>query len=338
MKSAAVRLYGNAYSPPTRACLWLLRRFDIPFEYTNVNMFAGEEEDDDTKLFKQRHKAGTVPFLSDGSFQLSQGSSILKYLVEKFELPDHLYPRESLEKRAKIDQWLFWQHLNLRSACGALMHESVTKEISGSRSNSSSGAKRADWNRVITRTPSILNMTEPNSDGGVKGKLERPLENSQNRTPSFSDRKNVRKKQQATMSRRLEVRGGKLVDASASTVDDALIYLDTMLGENAFILGNELSLADVRIGMEINQIEAERHLKYARYGQMRYDLSEEPPLPNNIGRWISRLNELPFFAESHGMLDVHAKLFAAQQDFYRSRCEGLGDVDPSNSNTLQSAT
>lgn len=43
--------------------------------------------------------------------------AILKYLCETFDLPDHWYPKD-LKKRARVDQYLAWQHLNVRKSGG----------------------------------------------------------------------------------------------------------------------------------------------------------------------------------------------------------------------------
>lgn len=52
-----------------------------------------------------------VPALKDGDFTLSESVAILMYLAEKYKVPDHWYPA-NLEKRAKINEFLFW-HVNV---------------------------------------------------------------------------------------------------------------------------------------------------------------------------------------------------------------------------------
>ena len=37
----------------------------------------------------------------------------MRYLVQKYKLPDHWYPSEP-QRRAKIDEYLDWHHQNLR--------------------------------------------------------------------------------------------------------------------------------------------------------------------------------------------------------------------------------
>lgn len=261
--AGAMRLFGNVYSPPTRACLWLLRSFDIPHKFEPVDVWKGEAK---TAVFKKMNPSCTVPVLKDGDFVLFQGASIMRYLCEKHDLPSHIYPKECLEKRAQIDQWLFWQHLNIRSAAGALMQ--------GTRSKN------------LERSPSKYS-------------------NSTN--ISYDDR-------------RMESRGGVLVETDGGTFTRALDVLDTVLSKQDFIGGEEFCLADLRMTFEIAQIEAEKHLKYVRYGNLRYDMSKEVSLPPNVAMWHARMALLPGMAETcDEMMEIHSKLFKAQHDFFVSR-------------------
>ena len=44
-------------------------------------------------------------------------SAIMKYLVKKYNLPDHWYPKDD-QKQAKVDEYLFWHAANLRHGAG----------------------------------------------------------------------------------------------------------------------------------------------------------------------------------------------------------------------------
>uniref|UniRef100_H9GF27 glutathione transferase n=1 Tax=Anolis carolinensis TaxID=28377 RepID=H9GF27_ANOCA len=55
-----------------------------------------------------------VPFLKDGDFVLTEGPAILLYLARKYGTPDHWYPSDA-EKRARVDEYLFWHQSNMRA-------------------------------------------------------------------------------------------------------------------------------------------------------------------------------------------------------------------------------
>ena len=56
-----------------------------------------------------------VPMLEDGEFRLTEGSAILKYLADKYELPS--YPKD-LKKRAKVNEMMDWLNTQLYSHLG----------------------------------------------------------------------------------------------------------------------------------------------------------------------------------------------------------------------------
>ena len=40
--------------------------------------------------------------------------AIMRYIAIKFNVPEHWFPRKDVQKAAKIDEFLNWQHLNIR--------------------------------------------------------------------------------------------------------------------------------------------------------------------------------------------------------------------------------
>lgn len=56
---------------------------------------------------------------------MSSSVAILLYLSRKYEVPDHWYPQD-LQARARVDEYLAWQHTTLRSSCTRAMWQKVS--------------------------------------------------------------------------------------------------------------------------------------------------------------------------------------------------------------------
>lgn len=56
---------------------------------------------------------------------MSPSVAILLYLSRKYEAPDHWYPQD-LQARARVDEYLAWQHTTLRSCCTRAMWQKVS--------------------------------------------------------------------------------------------------------------------------------------------------------------------------------------------------------------------
>lgn len=55
---------------------------------------------------------------------VSPSVAILLYLSRKFKTPDHWYPQD-LQARARVDEYLAWQHTALRSSCTRVLWQKV---------------------------------------------------------------------------------------------------------------------------------------------------------------------------------------------------------------------
>jgi glutathione S-transferase len=77
-----------------------------------VNVYKLENHTPD---FIKINPARQIPAITDGSFNLAESHTILRYLHSTRECADHWYPSCS-KKRAMVDQYLDWHHTNLRAA------------------------------------------------------------------------------------------------------------------------------------------------------------------------------------------------------------------------------
>nr|ANS53399.1 glutathione-S-transferase theta class 1 [Sitophilus oryzae]AVR54963.1 glutathione-s-transferase theta class 3 [Sitophilus oryzae] len=113
---SALKYYFDLMSQPSRAVYVFLKITKIPFEPYAVALRKGEHRTDD---FKQNfNKFQKVPFIHHGDFKLAESIAIVRYLSKQYKdnVPDYLYPSDAKEQ-AKVDEFLEWQHLNIRLHC-----------------------------------------------------------------------------------------------------------------------------------------------------------------------------------------------------------------------------
>lgn len=110
MAGVGLKVYYDLMSQPSRAVVLFLKANNIPFTPKPVALRKGEhlgEEYGETNPFH------LVPAIDDNGFKITESVAILKYLADKHQVPDHWYPKD-LKKRAQVDSYMAWQHLNLR--------------------------------------------------------------------------------------------------------------------------------------------------------------------------------------------------------------------------------
>ncbi|XP_044051138.1 glutathione S-transferase theta-1a [Siniperca chuatsi] len=111
--SDIMELYLDLLSQPCRAVFLFAKAVGIPFEFKLVDLAAGQQYSEE---FGKISIAKKVPVMKDGSFILTESVAILKYLVQKYSssVADHWYPA-NLQQRARVNEYLSWQHMNLRA-------------------------------------------------------------------------------------------------------------------------------------------------------------------------------------------------------------------------------
>ncbi|CAI5649298.1 glutathione S-transferase theta-1 [Oreochromis niloticus] len=110
-----MELYLDLISPPCRAVFLFAKALGIPFEFKYVDLIAGQQYSSE---FGELNIVAKIPVMKDGGFTLSESTAILKYLVQKYSgsVGDHWFPA-GLQQRARANEYLSWQHANLRGHC-----------------------------------------------------------------------------------------------------------------------------------------------------------------------------------------------------------------------------
>nr|WET52674.1 glutathione S-transferase [Phaedon brassicae]WET52799.1 glutathione S-transferase [Phaedon brassicae] len=113
-----LKLYYDLLSQPSRALYIFLKLTGVPFQECPVSLMEGEHK---TEEFKQKYsKFQKVPFIHDGDFKLIESIGIMRYITREYPIEDHWYPKDS-KKQAKVDEYLEWQHLNIRLNCSTFL-------------------------------------------------------------------------------------------------------------------------------------------------------------------------------------------------------------------------
>lgn len=121
MSDDKIVVYGVELSQPTRTVTWLLRYHDVPFTIKPTNPGSNKPNGSRHPDFLAMNPAGTVPVIkdTDGTI-IGESNAIITYLAEKYGWND-VFPqgKGNEAKRAQINYWLNWGHLNSRGFSGA---------------------------------------------------------------------------------------------------------------------------------------------------------------------------------------------------------------------------
>ena len=97
-----MKLYMHPVSTVCRPIRLLCAENGIKLDEETVDLMTGAHHQEP---FASLNPNRQVPFLVDGDLRLSEGSAILKYIAEKYQLP--AYPAD-LKKRAKTNEVMDW--------------------------------------------------------------------------------------------------------------------------------------------------------------------------------------------------------------------------------------
>lgn len=107
-------IYADHMSQPSRAVLAFCHITKVPFRLVEIRVLRGEVL---TEEFAKISPSQTVPTLVHGSLVLYESNSILTYLADLVQVPDHWYPSDP-KYRSLVNNYLHWHHLNVRYGCG----------------------------------------------------------------------------------------------------------------------------------------------------------------------------------------------------------------------------
>ena len=97
-----MKLYMHPVSTATRPVRLFMAENGIECEDVMVDILKGEHYQEP---YASLNPNRLVPMLEDGDLRLTEGSAILKYLADKYDLP--AYPKD-LKKRAKVNEAMDW--------------------------------------------------------------------------------------------------------------------------------------------------------------------------------------------------------------------------------------
>lgn len=61
--------------------------------------------------------------------------AIIQYLCNRYDLPEHWYPRKDIKAQAKVNEYLNWQHANTRMNCAMVFRHLVSRPVKSSMWN-----------------------------------------------------------------------------------------------------------------------------------------------------------------------------------------------------------
>lgn len=105
-----VQVYLDLLSQPCRALHVLLSCTGVPHTVRPVALRKGENR---TPEFTKLNPMQKVPVMEDNGFVLTESDAIMKYLCNRYDVPEHWYPRQP-ERRARVDEYTAWHHTNTR--------------------------------------------------------------------------------------------------------------------------------------------------------------------------------------------------------------------------------
>ncbi|XP_035893572.1 glutathione S-transferase theta-2-like [Anopheles stephensi] len=110
--SRGLKLYYDFMSQPSRALYIFLSTNKVPFERCPVALRKFEQKTPEYR--KNVNRYGKVPCIVEQDFRLAESVAIYRYVCREYPVAPHWYPADTV-RQARIDEYLSWQHLNIRA-------------------------------------------------------------------------------------------------------------------------------------------------------------------------------------------------------------------------------
>ncbi|XP_049300351.1 glutathione S-transferase theta-1-like [Anopheles funestus] len=107
-----LKLYYDLMSQPSRALYIFLSMNKVPFERCPVALRKLQHKTTEYKTNVNRY--GKVPCIVEPDFRLAESVAIYRYLCQKYRVSSYWYPEDTV-RQARVDEYLAWQHLNIRA-------------------------------------------------------------------------------------------------------------------------------------------------------------------------------------------------------------------------------
>jgi len=139
MSEAQITLWGAGTSRTIRP-IWIAEELGLGYSLKPIGPRTGETQTDSYTHLNPKQK---IPFLEDGSLQLSESVAICRYLVNRYGTAATISPPASIEEQAKEDEWLsfIYGELDETSLYILRRHESLAA-IYGEAPNAIAAAKK----------------------------------------------------------------------------------------------------------------------------------------------------------------------------------------------------
>ena len=102
-----MKLYTHPVSTASRPVALLIAEKNLPVTSEIVDLMTGAQYQEP---YVSMNPNSMVPMLEDGDFRLTESSAILKYLADRFDLPE--YPKD-LKARAHVNEVMDWFNSNV---------------------------------------------------------------------------------------------------------------------------------------------------------------------------------------------------------------------------------